>query len=160
MPSSGFDRICGFPACKRFKQTNKQIQKPNSNQTKPKKNPPKNHVLLKTQLEKNSFKMLKLALGGDKDTNSPFYFRTEAIFNLPDAPMPSLIVCRMTHKLWVIIAHYWLVSQILVSRYICNRESIYGIISIFPYFVYVFILFYLFLQVTVFFLSFRGKSYW
>lgn len=80
------------------KQTNTKTET-KTNQNKKKQT---NHVPLKIQLEKNSFEMLKLPLGGDEDINSPFYFRIEATFNLPDAPIPALIVCRMTHKLWVV----------------------------------------------------------
>lgn len=35
------------------------------------------NVVLKIQLEKNSFEMLKLPFGGDKDADSSFYLETK-----------------------------------------------------------------------------------
>lgn len=36
-------------------------------------------MLLKIQLEKNSFEMLKLPLGGDEDTDSPLYLELKQL---------------------------------------------------------------------------------
>lgn len=53
----------------------------------------KKKMLLKIQLGKNFFEMLKLPLGGDKDAGSPFYFGIKTTFNLPSATIPLVINC-------------------------------------------------------------------